>query len=79
MTNNYRVFIFAALFGLGGVLFLLLASAASPNSSGQLESGTTTVPVKKITDATASGGEAVVFHDDKLARMTGAASSAVRA
>ncbi len=56
-----RYFAFAAVFALIGVVALLLTKAATPTASVEPENGSVVSPASVVSDATASGGQAVKF------------------
>lgn len=66
------VLIFVILFAVVGAVLLLTIQAATPSISLESEDGTVTASAEKISDASASGGEAVQFK--KTADTTNACS-----
>ncbi len=60
---NPRVVVGIALFAIVGTIFILATKAATPTASIEAESGTRTANVTTVSDATASGSQAVQFSN----------------
>src|SRR3954462_10648014 len=64
INNNkqLKIALVAAVFGLGGVLFIAFSNAAAPTAGVEVEGGTKTTNASQVSDTTASGGSAVLFN-----------------
>lgn len=60
--KKHPLVVFAVLFGIAGIAYLAVSSAATPTTSIQPELATLGTNTSVVTDATASGGMAVKFN-----------------
>jgi hypothetical protein len=58
---GWGAIVVASIFGLGGIVKMLMSHAATPAAALEPETGTATAPATVVNDTTASGGKAIKF------------------